>query len=157
MKIRRAGALVAATLTLAGCSAQAAAPATVTATATKMIPTTVVTTLLATVTERSQVVISHVEETTVVSEVTVTATVTQKVGADGSPAKSVTDGSYLIGSEIEPGSYKCTGNPSEEPYWVVKTKSNEIVENDFSTVASVLDSGYTVQLARCGGDWVKVG
>ncbi|MCP2168121.1 hypothetical protein [Goodfellowiella coeruleoviolacea] len=70
------------------------------------------------------------------------------------------DGKYVVGEEIPPGTYQVTGKVTD-CYWERSTKSGEIIDNNFASVASDIkvtikasDGGFTSQ--GCG-TWKKVG
>jgi hypothetical protein len=66
------------------------------------------------------------------------------------------DGTYLVGTDIAPGNYKCS-KPDSLVYWEIKDFDNEIMELDLSAVARVSTDGYTAELGGCLGQWAKVG
>lgn len=72
------------------------------------------------------------------------------------PAGPKKDGSYLVGVEIATGNWKCE-KPADMTFWTVHDKSNDIVDNGFSSVATITDEGFSAEFSRCGGSWVKVG
>lgn len=135
---------------LAGCGGQAAAPPTVTVTAaapparTVMSPTTVpgpTTTVTATTT----------------LAVTATAAAPPAGGAGGGGgAGPFADGTYLVGSEVAAGNYKCNAADGDTR-WIIEDSAGETLDIDFSSVARVPANGYTVQFKACSGQWERVG
>jgi len=100
---------------------------------------------------------------------TVTVTVTAKAKAPDVPKApaepAVSDGDYLVGSDIAPGTYKTTGNAEDQDgigmcYADTETKSGGInaqeVTNKGRTLIRVKTSDYTFSSSGCG-DWKKVG
>jgi len=99
---------------------------------------------------------------------TVTVTVTAKAKAPDVPKApaepAVSDGDYLVGSDIAPGTYKTTGNAEDQDgigmcYADTETKSGGInaqeVTNKGRTLIRVKASDYTFSSSGCG-DWKKV-
>lgn len=132
-------------MVLAGCGGQAAAPTTVTTTApapparTVLSPTTVpgpTTTVTATTT------------------LAVTAPAVAPAGRGG--AGPFADGTYLVGSEVAAGNYKCNAADGDTR-WIIEDPAGETLDIDFSSVARVPANGYTVQFKACSGQWERVG
>ena len=84
-----------------------------------------------------------------------TAPAVTVTAAPAGPSVAFEDGQYLVGKDVEPGTYQAsaTGN---ECYWVRKDQAGEIIDNDFGTVATIQDGDFTFQSNRCGS-WTKVG
>jgi hypothetical protein len=116
-------------------------------------PTTV------TVTAPPSTVISTAPAVTVTVTAPPPAPVTVTAQADApteDPAGPKDDGSYLVGAEIAVGNWKCEKS-GDTTFWTVHTASNDIVDNGFSSVATITDEGFSAELSRCGGSWTKVG
>lgn len=103
------------------------------------------------------------------AEPAATVTVTAKAKAPDVPKApaepAVSDGDYLVGSDIAPGTYKTTGNAEDQDgigmcYADTETKSCGInaqeVTNKGRTLIRVKTSDYTFSSSGCG-DWKKVG
>lgn len=70
------------------------------------------------------------------------------------------DTPYRVGSEIQPGTYRTTGQ-FEDCYWEISDAAGNIMDNNFATFATDITvtipptaAGFTTN--RCGG-WMKVG
>ena len=85
--------------------------------------------------------------------VTVTA---QPNAATTDPAGPKKDGKFLVGSQIETGTWQCD-KPGSLPYWSVNDQANGIVDNGLDSIAIITEEGYTAQLDGCSSTWVKVG
>jgi hypothetical protein len=94
-------------------------------------------------------------------------TVTKTAQAEAPPAAAATpagggsdgpvpDGTYLIGTDLQAGNYKCS-DASETPIWSVKDFNGELTSGDFGSVARVPATGYTIDLLGCNGQWEKIG
>ena len=91
---------------------------------------------------------------------TTTVTVTQTAEAPG-PSAAFGDGVHLVGSDIQPGTYKAA-NPGGRCYWArLKDTSGElgsIIANDNAggqAVVTIRKTDAAFESTRCG-DWVKV-
>ena len=145
-----------------------AEPSTVTAMSTVMattqveVPTTVLETETETetvVTTKDKPVPTTVKQTvvkTVPTTKTKVETETKTLDPGDLGGKTFTDGTYLVGSEIAPGNYKCSDG-DDSTFFSAETKDGDIVENGFTTVAIVPAEAFTIQFSRCAGDWKKVG
>ena len=78
------------------------------------------------------------------------------IPAGGGAAGPFSDGTYLIGSDIQAGNYKCSG-ATEDSRWIIEDAAGETMDIDFSAVARVPANGYTVQFKECPNQWEKVG
>lgn len=133
-------------LLLAGCGSTAAPVAqTVTATATTTATTT------STLTPEPAGTVTEVATTTVPTTVVVTTTLPPPA-----PAVAFSDGTYIVGKDVQPGTYQAAAGASAECYWVRKKQAGDIIDNGFSTVFTIKASDYLVQTSRCG-NWTKVG
>jgi hypothetical protein len=147
---RIGGALCILALTVSCGSQQVAAPITST------VPTTIVSRVNVTTTVKVTATVTPPAQTTrVTAIVTKTAPPVTKAAEPPGPTTAFDDGTYLVGKDVQPGSYQAsaTGN---ECYWVRKDKAGNIIDNDFGTVATIQDGDFTFQSERCGS-WTKVG
>lgn len=150
---------------------------TVTVTATEAVPTTVPSTIRQTVTDVSvsEATTTLPAQTRTLPAVTKTAppktvrvtervtetqqvTETEQAPAPEDPAPtsgSVENGDYIIGSEIESGTYKC-GDGGDLTRWEVNDQANEFIDGGIDTVATVPASGFVVKLNDCNTSWTKV-
>lgn len=169
-------------LLLAGCSggtdsATPTGPATLTSTSietsvvTTRVPTTSFETETATETETETETATATEtvEKRVVTTVLKTAVRTVSVTAAAEPVEpaappatsgsSFEDGTYLIGSEISMGTYKCSDESEENGIganWTITDSSGETLAIDITAVAYI-NQGDSVDLGGCDGSWQKVG
>lgn len=129
---------------------------------TELVPTTETATATETETATSTVVRSvptTVVRTTVKTAVTTVTTVprTVNVTVTAEPAgASVPDGDYIIGTDIQPGTYQCK-DPGEVVYWATSDQSGELLDNDLGSIARVTSSAYAVKLDDCSVDWKRAG
>jgi hypothetical protein len=98
----------------------------------------------------------------------VTVTVTEAAApAQPAPAAAATadpatkkNGKYLIGTQIEPGTWQCseaeTLGDLDTASWKVSDQANEIISIELDTIAIVPSDGYTVDLSGCATSWAKV-
>jgi len=98
----------------------------------------------------------------------VTVTVTEAAApAAAAPAAAATadpaskkNGKYLIGTQIEPGTWQCseaeTLGDIDTASWKVSDQANEIISIELDTIAIVPSDGYTVDLSGCATMWTKV-
>jgi len=87
----------------------------------------------------------------------VTVTVTAQPNAPtADPAGPKKDGKFMVGSQIEPGTWQCD-KPGSFPFWTVHDQANGIVDNGLDSIAIITDEGYTVELDGCSSTWTKVG
>lgn len=135
---------VTAALIVAGCASAPPAAQTVTATSV----TTTTETATSTLTPEPAGTVTETATTTVPTTVIETTTLPPPA-----PAVAFTDGSYIVGKDIEPGTYQAT---EKDCYWVRKDQAGEIIDNNFGTVMTVRGSDYLVETNRCG-NWTKVG
>jgi len=95
--------------------------------------------------------------------VTVTAppaTVTASANAaSADPSGPKRNGSYLISSQITPGTWQCTSPDSGTipGAWTIYDSSHTMVDIDLTTIASVPDSGYSVTFEWCKSTWTLIG
>jgi len=132
----------------------AAPPVTVTVTATAKITAP---TVKVTVTN----VAAAPDPVTVTAPAPAAVTVTAEAGAapaaaGGGAAGPFSDGTYLIGSDIQAGNYKCSG-ATDNSRWIIEDSAGETLDIDFSAVARVPADGYTVQFKECPNQWEKIG
>ncbi len=67
------------------------------------------------------------------------------------------DGVYIVGQDIQPGTYKSSGG--ELCYWARHNKANEILDNHAAasaTVVVVLPSDFSLEVKGCA-DYIKAG
>jgi len=88
--------------------------------------------------------------------VTVTAAPPAAAAPGGGETGPFVDGTYLIGTDIQAGNYKCSGATSDSR-WIIEDVAGETMDIDFSAVARVPANGYTVQIKACPDQWEKVG
>ncbi len=142
---------------------------TVTATSTLVstVPTTVVSTkqITSTATETETATKTLTPKPagtkTVVKTKEVTKTVTKTVTAQPpAPAGSFDDGTYIVGKDINPGTYQASNpNPSGSGlcYWETRTSDGEIGENGVNNgVMFVGSDAFSVRTDGCG-TWTPVG
>ncbi len=98
----------------------------------------------------------------------VTVTVTEPVApaapapaaASNADPASKKNGKYLIGTQIEPGTWQCseaeTLGDIATASWKVSDQTNEIISIELDTIAIVPSDGYTVDLSGCATTWAKV-
>jgi hypothetical protein len=98
----------------------------------------------------------------------VTVTVTEPAApAAAPPAAAATadpgskkNGKYLIGTQIEPGTWQCSESETlgdiDTASWKVSDQANEIISIELDTIAIVPGDGYTVDLSGCATTWTKV-
>jgi hypothetical protein len=168
---------VGAGLLLVGCgSTQVAAPVTSTMTVQRTISQTVtsletVTTSVIT-TEASMVYITDTTQvtetklkpvpTTVLKTVIKPVTVVQTATTTAPPAAAAvafTDGTYIVGTQIQPGTYQANdSNPSGGLcYWERTSKDGTIIDNGVNNgVMTVQSSDFSVRVSGCGS-WAAVG
>lgn len=88
---------------------------------------------------------------------TMSATVTAEPPA---PAGSFSDGTYLVGTQVQPGTYQASNaNPgaSDLCYWETTTKAGDIIDNGVNNgVMNVPGDAFAVRVAGCG-TWHSVG
>lgn len=80
------------------------------------------------------------------------------VGDDAGQAGDITDGVWTVGADVEPGTYRTTGEASSDCYWAITaTGSNgsDIIANFIGggRPVVVLEEGHDFETKRCG-DWV---
>jgi hypothetical protein len=107
-------------------------------------------------------------EVTAPAPAPVTVTVTEAAApAAAAPAAAATadpaskkNGKYLIGTQIEPGTWQCseaeTLGDIDTASWKVSDQANEIISIELDTIAIVPSDGYTVDLSGCATMWTKV-
>lgn len=155
-------------LSLAACSSTdgaAAIPVTVTATAPAIEVTSketieVTTTAFSTVTELESTTLTPRPAGTITLPAetiikTVKKTAIETITAEpAGPASAFEDGSFIVGKDIEIGTYQANGD-AEDCYWARKDQLGEIIDNNFGTVMTVQDGDFLIETTRCGS-WVKV-
>ncbi|HEY9290819.1 MAG TPA: hypothetical protein VIP98_06035 [Microlunatus sp.] len=98
---------------------------------------------------------------------TTTVTVTQKAeapedeGGGGGNGGEIGDGTYLVGSDIQPGTYKSDGSGSSLCYADTQSEDGDIMEQEVAqsgetVVMRVKSNAYTFTSRDCG-NWTKVG
>lgn len=71
-------------------------------------------------------------------------------------SETIESGSYLIGSDVKPGTYKATTKESfDNCYWEVKDSDGDILSNEWltegkSVIAVIPKSGHTFKTTGCG-------
>lgn len=162
------GGVAALALLLSGCGSSTAPVAqTVTSTASVEVPTTVQVTVEKTteniVTKTVATTLTAITTklkpipTTVLKTAIKTAPTTVKVTVTAEPAgASVSNGDYLVGKDIEPGTYQCKDGGSNL-YWEADDNSGEIIDNDLGSIARFTSDAYTIKLSGCAGDWKRAG
>jgi hypothetical protein len=99
------------------------------------------------------------DSTAATPEATVTATKTQTVKVTPKPKAAITeDGTYHVGTEIKPGTYRANGSGSE-CYWARLSSSNEsdIISNHVGsahTFVTIKSSDKAFETSGCG-DWTR--
>ena len=126
---------------------------------------TVTQTAKSTVTETASASTPAPETMTSTATKTLTATKTRTKTvtktAKPKPAQSkITDGTYLVGSEIKPGVYKSSGGQTMMCYADTETRGGDILEQEVADKGSVIirvtSKAYTFTSQDCGS-WKKVG
>ena len=76
-----------------------------------------------------------------------------------SEGKLAGEGSYLVGAEIQPGTWQSQGDRVEDCYWEVSDAQGEIIDNNFISVAPQFTitvpataAGFTV--SGCAFRWI---
>lgn len=86
----------------------------------------------------------------------VTVTVEAPAGGPASGGSSLGNGEFLVGTEIQPGTYKCAGGTNL--YWKSLTKAGDIIDNALdSGIARVPAEAYSMVLDGCDAEWFKIG
>jgi len=97
--------------------------------------------------------------TVTVTESAAPAVAAPAAAAPADPA-SKKNGKYLIGTQIEPGTWQCseaeTLGDIDTASWKVSDQANEIISIELDTIAIVPSDGYTVDLSGCATMWTKV-
>lgn len=88
-----------------------------------------------------------IKETETEQAITVTA---QTPG----PSASFRDGQHIVGRDIMPGTYRAS-SVSDICFWERKDQDGSVIDNAFSTVATIRSSDFTFQSNRCG-TWSRV-
>lgn len=71
--------------------------------------------------------------TTATETTTTTATVTAEPPAPAGPTATITDGIWVVGTDIQPGTYRVTAAVTQSCYWAIYqsgTNTSKIIEND---------------------------
>lgn len=160
---RIVGTILFGVVTLAGCSSgEVAAPSTATATVTD----TVVSTKVATTTARpstSRVLVTSTATATITEVVSSTAVLTETIqetvqaaaAAPAASAASISNGTYLVGVDIEPGNWRCSSQ--DVLGWRTTDQSNGLIDVGVNGLAHVPADAFAVELIDCSGEWQKVG
>jgi hypothetical protein len=106
------------------------------------------TTTTTTVTARTTVTADPVTQT-VVETHTVTVPAAE-------PLVAFRDGTFLVNTEIQPGTYRAAEPTDDDCYWARLTVDGDIIQNDFSTVVTIKASDFSFESNRCVS-WSKVG
>lgn len=90
--------------------------------------------------------------------VTATDTATQAQAAAPSTPSTVVDGTYLIGSEIAAGTYKCgrVDSSAGGAIWTISDSSGTPVGGGFTSVAYIPSTGNSADLTGCPGGWTRI-
>lgn len=93
--------------------------------------------------------------------VTAPAAATTVAAKAESKTSAITDGTYLVGSEIPPGTYKSDGGGSTLCYADTQDKAGNILQQEVAgggeaVVIRIASSAYTFKSSDCGS-WKKVG
>ena len=135
------------------CAAQPAA-----APSTSTIPVTVVSTLRVT-TSVTATVTPPTVTTSVTVPVTQTAPAVTVTAAAPGPAAAFHDGTYLVGKQVEPGTYQAS-NPNPGGglcYWERTTSTGEIIDNGVNSGVMYVDpTDFAIRVDGCGS-WAQVG
>ncbi|MEJ7648636.1 MAG: hypothetical protein WKF57_06215 [Nakamurella sp.] len=167
MKKIMGGLAAAAVLFTAACGSTTATPTTqtvtsmgtVTASVTKQVTEQVTNTetVSETLTETATKTVAKPVPTTVVKTEVKTVPQTVQVTVTAEPAgTSVPNGDYLVGKDIEPGTYQCK-DATDRLYWEADDASGEILDNDLGSIARFTSEAYTIKLSGCAGDWKRAG
>jgi hypothetical protein len=99
------------------------------------------------------------ETVTKTVETTVTETVEAAAPESDSGSSEISDGTYLVGDEIKPGTWKSSGADGGLCYADTKSKGGTIQEQEVAAEGSVVmrvkSSAYTFTARGCGS-WKKV-
>lgn len=110
-----------------------------------------------TLTETATKTVAKPVPTTVVKTAVKTVSTTVQVTVTAEPAgTAVANGDYLVGTDIEPGTYQCK-DATDRLYWEADDSSGEIIDNDLGSIARFGSDAYTIKLSGCAGDWTRVG
>lgn len=77
------------------------------------------------------------------------------VTVDAPPATAFRDGQFIVGRDIQPGTYRASAG-SDICYWERQDQGGELIDNGFGTVATIRSSDFSFQSNRCGS-WSRVG
>ena len=69
------------------------------------------------------------------------------------PVGGFSNGDFIIGEEIPPGIYKCDSG-AQLTSWKISPATGEQEDFDISTIAFVPETGYSVSLSECNGNWL---
>jgi hypothetical protein len=98
--------------------------------------------------------------TKTVTEPAPTETVTEKASeqpADEPTDSDITAGIYVVGEDIQPGTYKARAAEGDSCYWSRLDKDNEIIDNSDSegrSVVTIKKSDYAFETSGCT-PWIK--
>ena len=92
---------------------------------------------------------------TIVIKETVTEQAVTVMAPDPGPAAAFRDGQHLVGRDIMPGTYRAS-SVTDICFWERKDRDGSVIDNAFSTVATIRSSDFTFQSNRCG-TWSRIG
>lgn len=75
--------------------------------------------------------------------------------AVGPITDAVTNGDYIIGTDIAAGVWQCRSS-GDSLYWETTDRTGEIIDNDLGSIARVNADAFAVKLKGCLNDWVAV-
>ncbi len=87
---------------------------------------------------------------------TVVDTVTAEPGPSDDPAGPKANGSYLIGSQMTPGTWQCARAGGPGVYWAIRSRDGGLLDNGLTTIATI-QGGDIGDLQGCAGSWTLVG
>lgn len=105
-------------------------------------------------TQPAAAVAPTVTETVQAEPVTVTATVAPEPNDDPNGPKD--NGSYLVGPQLAAGTWQCSEG-QQSTRWATKGHAGDVIDIDFTTIASVRQTAYSADLTDCLGTWSLVG
>ena len=92
---------------------------------------------------------------TIVIKETVTEQAPTVTAQDPGPAAAFRDGQHIVGRDILPGTYRAS-SVTDICFWERKDEDGGVIDNAFSTVATIRASDFTFQSNRCG-TWSRIG
>ena len=100
------------------------------------------------------VTITTTETVSVVAE---PVTVTAEPGPSQDPSGPKANGNYLVGAELAPGTWQCSGG-SNLTAWFARDQAGDVTANwGAGTIAVIPSSAYIADLLECSGTWARVG